>query len=146
QNLHAVHGESDVHVEVLRRQRMQLDERQERLFDFLYVKAEQEKENRRQIAEFEELLAEELARRKAQQVRKEVVRQQVCNQSEELRALKEKLQAAQVNKVRARQLMEKQDRERSEQEQQGAHDALVEDTGNEFLLRVSALLDFALRP
>lgn len=126
QNLHAVHGESAVHVEALRRQRMQLDERQERLFDVLYVKAEQEKENRRQIAEFEELLAEELARRKAQQVRKEVVRQQVCNGSEELRALKEKLQAAQVNKVRARQLMEKQDRERSEQERQGAHDALVE--------------------
>jgi len=127
QNLQAVHGECAAHVEAMRRHRMEAAERQELLDDYIYVKSEQEKENRRQISEFEERLAQELAKRKAQQVRKQVVRQQVCNGSEELRALKEKLRAAQVNKVRAKQMLEKQERERVEMEQQGVLDALVEE-------------------
>merc|ERR1719265_2027641 len=58
------------------------------------------------IAEAEERLADELARRNAENTRKEQDRRRICDGSEELRALKERLHAAKVNKERAQQLLE----------------------------------------
>eukprot|EP00930_Biecheleria_cincta_P006096 TRINITY_DN107082_c0_g1_i1.p1 TRINITY_DN107082_c0_g1~~TRINITY_DN107082_c0_g1_i1.p1 ORF type:complete len:733 (-),score=211.70 TRINITY_DN107082_c0_g1_i1:31-2229(-) len=125
-NIGYIRGESDAHVEALRRQRQEAAERRELFTDYAYVKAEQEKEKRRQISELEQNLADELERRKAQEVRKETVRRQIIDGSDELRVLKEKLGAAAVNKVRARQLLEKQERDQVEMHRQAMLDGQAE--------------------
>merc|ERR1712187_895580 len=71
-------------------------------------KGEQDKERRTRIAQFEENLADELARRKAEGLREEMNRRRICDGSEELRALKERLHAAKVNKERSQQLLEQE--------------------------------------
>merc|ERR1719247_2837009 len=96
----AGHGKSDHRVEGLRRDRAQEEERREFFTDYMYIKNEQDKERRAQISEIEQ--------RKAQEVREEMDKRRICDSSEELRALKEKLHAAKVNKERAVQLLEQQ--------------------------------------
>jgi len=104
----AGHGKSDLRVEGLRRERAQEEERREFFTDYMYVKNEQDKERRAQISEMEARLASEIEQRKAQQVREDMDKRRICDSSEELRALKEKLHAAKVNKERAVQLLEQQ--------------------------------------
>lgn len=111
----AGHGRSDYRVEALRRSRSEAAERRDLFTDYSYVKNEQEKERRTMIAEAEERLADELARRNAEQTRKEMDKKRICDGSEELRVLKEKLHAAKVNKQRAQQMLEievRKDRDR----------------------------------
>merc|ERR550514_1009148 len=74
--------------------------------DYNHVKGAQDAERKRLITEAEERLADEIGRRNAEKTRKEQDRRRVCDGSEELRALKERLHAAKVNKERAQQLME----------------------------------------
>merc|ERR1719454_2662490 len=72
--------------------------------DYSTVKGLQDGERKRLITEAEERLADEIGRRNADKARKEQDRRRVCDGSEELRALKERLHAAKVNKERAQQL------------------------------------------
>merc|ERR1719207_417014 len=76
--------------------------------DQQFVQQAQEKERKAQVADMEEKLANELERRHAARIREAQNRKRICESSEELRALKEKLHAAQVTKQRAAQIMEKQ--------------------------------------
>merc|ERR1719387_1977205 len=96
----AGHGKSDLRVEGLRRERAQEEERREFFTDYMYIKQAQDKERRAQISEMEARLASEIEQRKAQQVREDMEKKRICDSSEELRALKEKLHAAKVNKKR----------------------------------------------
>jgi len=109
-NILAGHGKSDARVEELRRARSAAAERRDLFMDYTYTKGEQDKERRTRIAQFEENLADELARRKAEGLREEMNRRRICDGSEELRALKERLHAAKVNKERAQQLLDTETR------------------------------------
>merc|ERR1712151_1448004 len=100
------HSKSADVVEAKRRARSEAAERREMFADYAYVKGEQDKARRTQIAYFEEHLANELASRKAQALRDDMDKRRICDGSEELRALKERLHMAKVNKERAQQLME----------------------------------------
>merc|ERR1719161_2135911 len=104
----AGHGKSDLRVEGLRRERAQEEERREFFTDYMHIQQAQDKERRAQISEMEARLAAELEQRKAAQVRADMDKKRICDSSEELRALKEKLHAAKVNKERAVQLLEQQ--------------------------------------
>lgn len=105
-NILAGHGKSELRVEEMRRARSEAAERRDLFMDYTYVKSEQEKARRTQIAQFEEHLADELARRKAAQLREEMDKRRICEGSEELRTLKERLHLAKVNKERAQQLLD----------------------------------------
>jgi len=105
-NILAGHGRSENHVEELRRKRTEAGERRDLFMDYTYVKAAQDQECRDIVVEAEERVADELARRKAEEERLEQERRRICAGSEELRILKERLHAAKVNKERAQQLLE----------------------------------------
>mmetsp|Transcript_76074 Transcript_76074/g.211483 ORF Transcript_76074/g.211483 Transcript_76074/m.211483 type:complete len:496 (-) Transcript_76074:210-1697(-) len=105
-NILAGHGKSEHRVEEKRRARSCAAERRDLFMDYTYTKGEQEKEKRTRMTMFEENLADELARRKADSLRQEMNKRRICDGSEELRALKERLHAAKVNKERAQQLLE----------------------------------------
>lgn len=105
-NIIAGHGRSEVRVEGMRRARSEAAERRDLFADYTYVKAEQDKERRQQIAQFEQHLADELGRRKAAQHRDDMEKKRICDGSEELRTLKERLHMAKVNKERAQQMLE----------------------------------------
>jgi len=113
-NILAGHGRADLRVEAKRRAREQETERRELFNDYSFVKGEQDRERKGQIAEMESRFAAEIERRKAESIREEQNRKRICESSEELRALKEKLHAAQVNKHRAAQMMEWQARQNHE--------------------------------
>merc|ERR1712039_137417 len=102
----AGHTKSETTVEQKRRARSEAAERRELFADYSYVKGEQDKARRTQIAHFEEHLANELASRKAVQLREAMDKRRICDGSEELRALKERLHLAKVNKERSQQLLE----------------------------------------
>merc|ERR1719238_404764 len=108
-------------------------ERRDLFMDYHHVKGAQEKERRALMAEAEERLADEIARRNADNTRKEQDRRRICDGSEELRALKERLHAAKVNKERAQQLLEIQ--VRNEKERRVDH-AIAEHMENERLEHV----------
>jgi len=127
QSRQAAFTECDARVEVMRRQRAEALERQDRLAGETFLRSEQEKENKKQIAEFQERVATELGKKKAREARQEVVRRRVIDGSDELRVLKEKLHAAQVNKVWAKQLLEKQERDASEMQQEALMAAQCEE-------------------
>merc|ERR1712232_1418269 len=78
------------------------------------MRGRQDDERRRRIAQFEECLADELAQRKAAHLREEMHKRRICDGSEELRALKERLHAAKVNKERAQQLLDLEVRKESD--------------------------------
>ncbi|CAJ1441496.1 unnamed protein product [Effrenium voratum] len=105
-NIYAGYGKSDLSVEKKRRAHSECAERRELLADYGYVKAEQEKTKRAQVTMLEEQLADQLSKSKAEQLRSEMDRRRICEGSEELRALKERLHMAKVNKERAQQLLE----------------------------------------
>jgi len=105
-NILAGHGTSATRVEDKRRSRSEAAYRRELFMDYQVVKSEQDKARRTQIAEFEEHLADELSRRKAEAHREEMDKRRICDGSEELRQLKERLHMAKVNKERAQQLLE----------------------------------------
>ncbi|CAE7618567.1 MNS1 [Symbiodinium natans] len=105
-NIYAGYGKSELNVEKKRRALSEAAERRELFMDYSFVKSEQDKTKRVQIAQFEEQLADELAKRKAEQMRHDMDRRRICDGSEELRALKERLHMAKVNKERAQQLLE----------------------------------------
>lgn len=113
-NLLAGHGHSAVRVDAKRRSRSEAAERRELWMDYQHVTSEQEKSRRKQIAQFEDHIAEELSRRKASGLRQEMDKRRICDGSEELRALKERLHMAKVNKERAQQLLEIAVREKQE--------------------------------
>merc|ERR1719399_1040704 len=105
-NIIAGHARSERNVEGLRRCRSEAMERRDLFMDYTFVKGKQEKEKSRLISQAEERLADEIARQAADKTRKEQDRRRICDGSEELRALKERLHAAKVNKERAQQLLE----------------------------------------
>mmetsp|Transcript_59016 Transcript_59016/g.191093 ORF Transcript_59016/g.191093 Transcript_59016/m.191093 type:complete len:480 (+) Transcript_59016:170-1609(+) len=114
-NILVGHGSSAIRVEAKRRARSEACERRELFMDYSYVTAEQDKARRTQIAAFEEHIAEELSRRKAKDLRADMEKRRICNGSEELRALKDRLHMAKVNKERAQQLLEISTREHHDQ-------------------------------
>lgn len=103
-NIIAGHGQSERNVEGLRRCRSEAAERRDLFMDYNYVKGEQDNLRRSTIAEAEERLADEIGRKNAETTRKAQDRRRIIDGSEELRALKEKLHSAKVNKERAQQL------------------------------------------
>lgn len=105
-NIYAGYGKSDLNVEKKRRALSEGAERRELLMDYSYVKSEQDKTRREQITMLEEQLADELAKRKAEKLWYEMDKRRICDGSDELRALKERLHMAKVNKERAQQLLE----------------------------------------
>jgi len=105
-NILAGHGRSEKNVEGLRRCRSEAAERRDLFMDYSMVQAAQAKERSKLISDSEEKLADEIARRNADKHRKEMDRRRMCDGSEELRALKEKLHSAKVNKERAQQLFQ----------------------------------------
>jgi len=105
-NILAGHSASEARIEGLRRARSEAAERRELFMDYSMVRMEQDKARRKQITLFEDQLADELARRKADQIREEMEKRRICDGSEELRRLKERLHMAKVNKERAVQLLE----------------------------------------
>merc|ERR1719478_2091549 len=107
-NILVGHGKSDVRVDAMRRDRQSEGERRELFNDFVHVKRAQDHERKTRIADMENRMASELERRKAEKIREDQNKKRICANSEELRALKGKLHAAQVNKERAAQLLEKQ--------------------------------------
>jgi len=107
-NILAGHGLCEQRVEKLRRARSDAAERQDLFTDYQHVRGEQERERRIKIVEAEERMADELSKRKAAKTRDEMNRRRVCDESEELRILKERLHAAKVTKERSQQLIEKQ--------------------------------------
>eukprot|EP00435_Cladocopium_sp_Y103_P051434 s829_g16.t1 len=127
QSRQATYTECNARVEAMRRQRAEALERQERLAGENFLKAEQDKENRKQITEFQERVATQLAKKKAHEARQEAVRRRVVDGSDELRVLKEKLHAAQVNKVWAKQLLEKQERDAREMQKEAVMAAQLQD-------------------
>jgi len=114
QNAAGVRAQSDLHVESLRRQRQRAAERQELFVDDSYIQAEQDKARKAQVADIESRVAAEVAKQKAAEAREAERIRRVCEGSEELRVLKEKLHAASVNQGRAVQLLERQVREQEE--------------------------------
>lgn len=105
-NILAGHGRSEKHVEELRRKRLEASERKDMFMDYTYVKGAQDQERRLLVADAEDRMADELARRSAAQERQEQDRRRICDGSEELRVLKQRLHGAKVNKERAQQLLE----------------------------------------
>jgi len=99
------HGTSAVRVENKRRARSEAAERRELLMDFTHVNSQKEKIRKAQISQFEDHLADELSRLKAAEHREAMDRRRICDGSEELRALKERLHVAKCNKERAQQLL-----------------------------------------
>lgn len=118
-NLLAGHGSSAVRVEAKRRARSEAAERREMFMDYSHVQTEQERHRKVQISAFEEHLADELSRRKAMLHRDEMDKKRICDGSEELRALKERLHIAKVSRERAQQLMH--NHVRSEQDKLREH-------------------------
>lgn len=110
-NIIAGHARSERNVEGMRRCRSEAMERRDLFMDYNFVKGEQDRQRTRIMGEAEERLADELARQAADRTRKEQDRKRICDGSEELRALKERLHAAKVNKERAQQLLEIQIRQ-----------------------------------
>lgn len=105
-NILAGHGKSELRVESMRRERSEAAMRHELYMDYTFTKSQQDEERRTRIAQFEENLADELAKRKADSLREEMSKRRICDGSEELRQLKERLHAAKVNKERAVQLLD----------------------------------------
>jgi len=105
-NLYAGYGKSEMRVESMRNARTAASERREMFMDYNFVKAEQDKAKRKDIAMFEDQLADELSKRKTDQMREDMDKRRICDGSEELRALKERLHMAKVNKERSMQLLE----------------------------------------
>lgn len=110
-NRAAGHWQSELRVEGLRRKRAEATERNELFADYQYARAQQEQEKKNQLTDLQERIANQLEQKKILEVREAVNKQRICDGSEELRALKSKLQAASVNKERAVQLVERQAQE-----------------------------------
>lgn len=72
------------------------------------IRRAQDKERKTQILEMEENIAHELERRRSERVLEEQNKKRICESSEELKTLKERLHAAQVSRERSAQIMEKQ--------------------------------------
>jgi len=91
--------------------------------DFTYVKGAQAQQCKALVSEAEDRVAEQLARRNAEQERLNQERRRICDGSEELRVLKQRLHGAKMNKERAQQLLEIQVRD----EKQRLMDHLVDE-------------------
>jgi len=121
------HAHADLRVEGLRRQREEAVERNELFTDFCHAKQQAEQEQRKQISDAEERLAAELARKRAEESREAARRTRIIETSEELRALKQKLQAAAVTKGRAVQILDNQVREEEDQRREAAVNDYIEE-------------------
>lgn len=108
QQIAAGHGQSERRVESLRWQREAEEEQEEYDQDFKLIQAAQQKAQKAQIAEMEDNIAKELEDRHAAAIRTEMNRRRVCAGSDELKALRRKLQAAEMNKLRKGQFKEKE--------------------------------------
>jgi len=109
-NILAGHGKSEHVVEKKRMACEREEMMREQMMDQRYVQEEQDRVKRQQLTQMEEKIANELERRHALRIREEQDRKRICESSEELRSLKEKLHAAQVTKQRSMQIVEKQKR------------------------------------
>mmetsp|Transcript_26336 Transcript_26336/g.60768 ORF Transcript_26336/g.60768 Transcript_26336/m.60768 type:complete len:484 (-) Transcript_26336:104-1555(-) len=102
------HARSESRVDSLRRARSEASIQRDLFTDYQHVTSEQDRERRMKVVEAEERLANELAKQKAVNIREEMKKRRICDGSEEIRSLKERLHAAQVTKERAQQLLQKQ--------------------------------------
>merc|ERR1719460_2150901 len=117
-NILTGHGKSELSVEKKRFENERAQVMREVMTDQQMVQQAQDKERKKQVAEMEEKLANELEKRHAERIREAQNRKRICESSEELRSLKEKLHAAQVTKERAAQIMEKQMQYEEEQKRE----------------------------
>lgn len=108
QQIAAGHGQSERRVESLRWQREAEEEQKEYEEDFKVIQTAQQKAQKAQITEMEENIARELEDRHAAAIRTEMNRRRICAGSDELKALRRKLQAAEMNKLRKGQKKEKE--------------------------------------
>jgi len=104
------HAKSAKRVEQMRVHRVDGEIELERSLEQERMEAEQHRAQQEQISIMEEAVAKELAGRHAAEIRADVNRRRVCENSEEIKALKLKLQAASMNKDRKIQLGEKIER------------------------------------
>ncbi|EPR61931.1 hypothetical protein TGGT1_212075 [Toxoplasma gondii GT1] len=118
--------QSDRRVEALRREREKKEEMMTLELDAMFTMHDQDACRKKRLIELEEMTAAELQREQAERTRAETYKRRVCDESEELRHLKEKLQMAKVNRERAAQVIEHQIRAVEEEEIQAAIDAQVE--------------------
>eukprot|EP00747_Dinoflagellata_sp_TGD_P169189 gnl/TRDRNA2_/TRDRNA2_197500_c0_seq1.p1 gnl/TRDRNA2_/TRDRNA2_197500_c0~~gnl/TRDRNA2_/TRDRNA2_197500_c0_seq1.p1 ORF type:complete len:572 (+),score=186.91 gnl/TRDRNA2_/TRDRNA2_197500_c0_seq1:89-1804(+) len=109
-------NESDGRVEALRQRREDGVVRGEMFADNERVKAEKERLKNLIVAEMQSRLSAVLEKRKTAMALELIERQRICDGSEELRVLKEKLHSATVQKARAIQMMDNQEREQEDQE------------------------------
>mmetsp|Transcript_17979 Transcript_17979/g.41974 ORF Transcript_17979/g.41974 Transcript_17979/m.41974 type:complete len:489 (-) Transcript_17979:128-1594(-) len=107
-NILTGHSRSENRVDTLRRARSEAAIQRDLFTDYQHVTREQDRERRTKVVEAEERLANELAKQKSASIREEMKKRRICDGSEEIRNLKERLHAAQVTKERAQQLMQKQ--------------------------------------
>jgi len=126
-NILAGHGKAERSVEKKRLQAEQETILRELMTDHRVIEEAQNKEKKKQVAVMEEKLANELERRNAERIREAQNRKRICESSEELRSLKEKLHAAQVTKERAAQIMEKQMAYEEEQQREELMAAVMEE-------------------
>merc|ERR1719247_2746379 len=114
----AGHGKSELSVEKKRFENERAQVMREVMTDHRVIHEAQNKEKKKQVAVMEEKLANELECRHAERIREAQNRKRICESSEELRSLKEKLHAAQVTKQRAAQIRDKQIEYEEEQQRE----------------------------
>lgn len=117
---------SDVRVEKKRRQQ-RIGQQQDELQTLEnYEREEREKQQREILREQDEQLSSALYDMKTQRQAEETNARRICEESEELKELKEKLRAAKISKVRATQLQERALLDRHELTQDRAMDSMME--------------------
>ncbi|KAL8455487.1 hypothetical protein Emag_000616 [Eimeria magna] len=112
EELYLVHSAtSDARVEALRRRKASEADLRELALDVAFAVEEQQMQQKAKGEELQARIASQLEREQQERRIAELQKQQICMESPELRRLKEQLTAAQVNRERAAQVLERQLRE-----------------------------------
>lgn len=101
------HTKSAIRVEALRRNRESEERVAEQQLDASIIAAAQTAESKQTILDMEQKIAKELEVQHAKQVREDMNRRRICEGSDELKKLKIKLQAAEMNKLQKGQKLER---------------------------------------
>ncbi|KAL8450600.1 hypothetical protein Emed_002472 [Eimeria media] len=99
---------SDARVEALRRRRATEADLRELALDMAFTVEEQQMQQKVKGEELQARIASQLEKQQQERQIAELQKQQICMESAELRKLKEQLTAAQVNRERAAQVLERQ--------------------------------------
>lgn len=119
-------AKSDARVDTLRRQRRIQQQNQELATAHMLTAQARMGEERQLLAQQDAALARALTERKSKQMTAEVRARRVCEGSEEIQQLKASLKAAQMNKVRSTQIVQKQLLTQEEDRRSAQMDAQME--------------------